>query len=113
MQSRFWKLKAGLIVVSVLLLAVVSCGTTLPPSDPAPHIISGLGQPNRTMTAIQRQGVLDIVASSGIVEQVNGGQDWEAYQFWATEIDGVSLIEVYVRWDEPVESSGPMAIPGL
>ena len=59
------------------------------------------------LSAIQEQGALDIVASSGIVERVIGGQDWEAHQFWATEIDGVSVIEVYVRWDEPVESSGP------
>lgn len=69
-----------------------------------------MGPPNLTVTppsAIQKQGALGIVASSGIVEKVNGGQDWEAHQFWTTEIDGVSLIEVYVRWEEPAESSGP------
>ena len=63
--------------------------------------------PVTPLPATLKQGALGIIASSGIVERVNGGQDWEAHQFWATEIDGVSVIEVYVRWDEPAESSGP------
>ena len=63
--------------------------------------------PVTPLPATLKQGALGIVASSDMVEQINGGQDWEAHQFWATEIGGVSVIEVYVRWDEPAESTGP------
>ena len=108
-------MKVELIVISVLLLLAISaCGPAAAPEEPpsagTPYPVIRLGPPNVTITplpAIQEEAALDIVTTSDMVEQINGGQDWEAYQFWATEIDGVSVIEVYVRWEAPVESTGP------
>ena len=109
-------MKVELILISVLLLlATVACvipaSPVEPPSARTPYpVISIHGPPNGTATPLptsQKEAALDIVASSAIVEQVNGSQDWEAYKFWATEINGVSVIEVYLRWELPVESAGP------
>ena len=108
-------MKGKLIVISVLLLLATSaCVPAAAPEDPpsarTPYPVIRLAPPNVTITplsAVQEEAALHIVATSDMVEQINGGQDWEAYQFWATEIDGVSVIEVYVRWEVPVESLGP------
>ena len=111
-----WKLKYALFLISASLLLVNVACVSLPSAAEAPAhrtpfpVISGHWPPNVTPTplpAIQKEAALDILVSSAVVELINSGQDWEAYQFWATEIDGVPLIEIYVRWDLPVESEGP------
>ena len=81
-------MKVELILISVLLLlATVACvipaSPVEPPSARTPYpVISIHGPPNGTATPLptsQKEAALDIVASSPIVEQVNGSQDWEAY----------------------------------
>ena len=113
------ELKAELILIAVLmLLAASACGSSAASTEPlsagTPYPVIAYPPlshpPNVTSTplpAVQKEAALHIVNTSGAVEQINGGQNWEADQFWATEIEGVPVVEVYVRWEEPVESSGP------
>ena len=50
---------------------------------------------------------VNIVKESGVVEGINGGQDWETTRIVRTSLAGSEGIALHVRWSEPVESSGP------
>lgn len=75
-------------------------GTTFDPSDPY-------------LTVAEQQDAADILRASGIVERINGGQDWEPdlrVLRRATALTGTKGIIVEVSWETPWDSAGPWAL---
>ena len=63
------------------------------------------------ITEAQSQSAVDLVRASGIVDRVSGGQAWEVTD--VRDHPGIQTVEVYVEWDEPVESNGPCTTVAL
>ena len=53
---------------------------------------------------------VNIVKESGVVEGINGGQDWETTRIDRVSLAGSEGIAVHARWSEPVDSSGPWSV---
>ena len=53
---------------------------------------------------------VNIVKESGVVEGINGGQDWEAARIARASLAGTEGVRVDITWSEPVESSGPWSV---
>ena len=63
-----------------------------------------------SLTPAQEQSAVDLVQASGIVDRITGGQAWGV-----EEVSGYrdnQRVNVYVEWDNPVESSGPWLTSG-
>ena len=50
---------------------------------------------------------MNIVRVSGVVERINGGQEWEPGQISRADLAGALGVSVEAVWREPVENSGP------
>ncbi len=57
-----------------------------------------------------KEEALNIVKESGVVEDINGGQDWEVTGIFRAELAGSEGVSIHVAWSEPVESTGPWSI---
>ncbi len=57
-----------------------------------------------------KEEALNIVKESGVVEGINGGQDWEAARIARASLAGTEGVRVDITWSEPVESSGPWSV---
>ena len=65
------------------------------------------------LTDEEEQNAAAIVRESGVVEQINNGQDWEAdFQVSrrANSLAGTRGVRVEVVWKDPVDSAGPWAL---
>ena len=65
------------------------------------------------LTDEEEQNAAAIVRESGVVEQINNGQDWEAdFQGSrrANSLAGTRGVRVEVVWKDPVDSAGPWAL---
>ena len=101
-----WRLLllAGLLLLAAELVAVRLWDEFYPvqpryPDRSAPSV-----------TLAQEQSAVQLVQASGIVDRISGGQAWEV-----TEVSGhpgIQRVNVYVEWDNPVESSGPWLTSG-
>ncbi len=63
-----------------------------------------------SLTPAQEQSAVDLVQASGIVDRISGGQAWEVAE--VSGYRGNQRVNVYVEWDNPVESSGPWLTSG-
>lgn len=75
-------------------------GTTSDPNDPY-------------LTVEEQQDAADILRASGIVERINGGQDWEPdfrVLRRATALTSTKGIIVEVTWETSWDSAGPWAL---
>ena len=65
------------------------------------------------LTDEEEQEAVEIIRASGIVELINGGQDWEAdlrMRSRGKSLAGTKGIRVEVTWEGVVNSSGPWAL---
>ena len=65
------------------------------------------------LTDEEEQNAAAIIRESGVVEQFNNGQDWEAdfgYLRRANSLAGTRGVKVEVVWKDPVDSAGPWAL---
>ena len=63
-----------------------------------------------SVTLAQEQSAVELVQASGIVDRISGGQAWEVTE--VSGYPGIQRVNVYVEWDNPVESSGPWLTSG-
>ncbi len=66
--------------------------------------------PLKPPTEKQKQDAIDIAKASGIVEQINGGQDWTVEHIYWVELAGTEAIGFEIKWQEPVDSQGPWTL---
>ena len=57
-----------------------------------------------------REDAVAIVKRSGVVENINQGQDWEPEHIYRAKIKGTEGIRLEPKWSRPVESSGPWSL---
>ena len=57
-----------------------------------------------------KEEAVNIVKESGVVENINGGQDWEVTGIFRAKLAGTEGVSIHVAWSEPVESTGPWSI---
>lgn len=62
------------------------------------------------LTEEQKQDAVSIARESGIVESINGGQEWTTSLVGNTQVEGYEAVGLIVEWHEPVDSSGPWAV---
>ena len=54
----------------------------------------------------QKREATEIIEDSGIVERINGGQDWVASNGYAKDVGRTSVVRLHASWENPVVSSG-------
>ena len=62
------------------------------------------------ITEAQKQSVADLVQTSGIADRISGGQAWKVTE--VRGFPGIQRVNVYVEWENPVESNGPWLTSG-
>ena len=79
-----------------------------PSFNPAPEVVYE-GPRGFDPTPEEMQAGAEILRASGIVERINGGQDWEPVHRVSgyTWQRGTRRLTVEAKWAEPVEHSGP------
>ena len=105
-----------LLVAMLLLIGVMSTSVMLL-ADDGDEVIKTRFIPFPTvatkaplLTEEQKQSAVSIVQESGIVESINGAQDWEASRINRRIIEGYNAASMTVVWKEPVDSSGPWVL---
>ena len=101
------------IMAIVVLTIALGCGS--PPVDQGDQLrvsptVSRMPKPTRPMPPLaagQKDNAVHMVESSGVVETINGGQEWETGRIARADLAGALGVSVEVEWMEPVESSGP------
>ena len=99
---------------------------TFTPIPRAPPLVSGSleGGDDReiTFTPIQVKNPLPTVSdeelvealrvarSSGVIEKINGGQEWSHDHVTFRDFDGVETVGFNASWENPVEDSGPWVL---
>ncbi len=53
---------------------------------------------------------INVVKDSGVVETINGDQEWKATRVLPTKLAGTEAVAVNVTWSNPVESTGPWSV---
>ena len=103
---RKWRLLllAGLLLLAAELVAVRLWDEFYPVQPRYPD------RSAPSLTPAQEQSAVDLVQASGIVDRISGGQAWEVAE--VTGYRGNQRVNVYVEWDNPVESSGPWLTSG-
>ena len=64
----------------------------------------------KKFTEARKQSAVDLVRESGTVERINDGQAWDITE--VRDSPRIRTVNVYVEWDEPVESNGPWLTSG-
>ena len=59
---------------------------------------------------LYKEEALTVVKDSGVVESINGDQDWEVTGIFPSELAGTEAVRVQVVWNEPIESTGPWLV---
>ena len=62
------------------------------------------------MTEQEQEDVVNIVRASGVVERINGGQEWGPGRLAWSSLAGTTAGGLDVVWREPVDSSGPWSL---
>ena len=53
---------------------------------------------------------LRVARASGVIEEINGGQEWTHDLVTFRNFDGVEAVRFKASWENPVESSGPWTL---
>ncbi len=103
---RKWRLIlfAGLLLLAAELLAVRLWDEFYPVQPGSPD------HSQSPITEAQKQSAVDLVRTSAIADQISGGQAWEVTE--VREFPQIQQINIYVEWNDPVESSGPWLTNG-
>ncbi len=106
-----------LVVLLLIIAAAASAAILLANEDeedefPAKSLpIPAVPIPTPTPLPEQyKEEALNIVKESGVVEGINGGQDWEVTGTFRAELAGSEAVSIHVAWSEPVESTGPWSV---
>ena len=59
------------------------------------------------MAPEKNREAVEVIEGSGIVEEINGDQEWTASNGYTKDVGGKSVVRLHVTWDNPVASSGP------
>lgn len=105
----------------VATAATLSCGS-MPASSEVPPTVPPSAEPRLNPPAVsplvnrptnpplirsQKDSAVALVRDSGVVESINGGQEWEPGRISRTDLAGALAVSVEAVWRKPVESSGP------
>ncbi len=63
--------------------------------------------PMPTMAPYQKEAAAETVRYFGVVERINGDQDWDTGLIERTDLAGALGVPLQVMWSDPVDSSGP------
>ena len=63
--------------------------------------------PMPTMAPYQKEAEAETVRYFGVVERINGDQDWDTGLIERTDLAGALGVSVQAIWSDPVDSSGP------
>ena len=66
----------------------------------------------RPLTPQEKQDAVDIVKAYGVMERINGGQDWntDGLNIWGWyPANRVKVIRFRPKWRDPVDHKGPWA----
>ena len=66
--------------------------------------------PLKPPTEKQKQDAIDIAKAYGIVEQINGGQDWTVEHIFWTAVARTQAISFEAKWEKPVKHEGPWSL---
>lgn len=101
--------KMALTPLAVLCALVIYYGPLWAPSFNAPPRVNYEGPTGFDPTPEEMEAGAEILRASGIVEQINGGQEWEPVHRVSgyTWQRGTRRLNVEAKWAEPVEHSGP------
>ena len=100
-----------LLLVMVAIITTQLLGCEPPPAtqevrpQASPTIRPTLPMP--TLAHYEKEGAAEIVQFLGVVERINGDQDWDPGLVVRTDLAGALGISVQVIWADPVDSSGP------
>ena len=105
------------VMTVVLLVTTIGCDSVpvgprdLPPASPTMRPTTEMSATvqltKRPLFSDDKESAVAIIQASGVVESINGGQEWEAGRITHTHLAGTLGVAVEVKWREPVESSGP------
>ena len=101
--------KMALAPLAVLCALFIYYWPLWEPSLNAPPRVDYEGPEGFYPTPEEMEAGAEILRASGIVEQINGGQEWEPVHrvFGDTWQRGTRRLIVEAKWSEPVEHSGP------
>ena len=101
----FVQLSLAAVATVGLLFASVVCGeegfTSIPVEDPLP-----------TLSDAEIEEAVSIIRASGVVKNVNGGQEWTYELVNSQKYDGFEGAGMDVVWTNPVAYAGPWALTG-
>jgi hypothetical protein len=95
-----------LLVATLLVVAGVSSVAVLWAEERGPAPLPAIPVAEG-MTDDEKRGAADIIEVSGIVESVNGNQEWEVEASYDSSLPNRDGALVKVVWDNPVSHSGP------
>ena len=103
-----------ILVVLLLMIAALSSSAILLANQgeelPTKSLSIPTGPITTTLSKEDREDAIRIVKTSGVVESINGNQNWEADLVLSTKIAGTEGVRLEALWSEPVESSGPWSL---
>ena len=100
-----------LLLVMVAIITTQLLGCEPPPAtqevrpQASPTIRPTL--PMGTISPYDKKRAASIVGAYGVVERINGGQDWDTGLIAFADLAGGLGVSVQVEWSDPVDSSGP------
>ena len=95
----------GVMTTSALLLA--DGGDDEIPTRFIPYPVAPAPVP---LTDEQREDMVNIVKTSGVVELISRNQEWNVVRSRRAKVAGFEAASMIVAWDQPVDSSGPWVI---
>ena len=112
---KFKVYRPRLLIAMLLLIGVLTTSAMLLAEGGDPVIktrfIPSPVKPTRVpLTDEQKRDIVAITQESGIVESINGGQDWIVERMGKGGIDGYEAASLRVKWQEPVDGQGPWLI---
>ena len=104
----------SILVVLLMMIAALSSSAILLANQGEELPTKSLSIPTAPITTTlskeEREDAIRIVKTSGVVESINGNQNWEADWVLSTKIAGTEGVRLEALWSEPVESSGPWSL---
>ena len=99
------KFLAYALVAILASAATYTCGSFKASSNPQVVFIE-----RQELTGADKREIENVVRRSGFVNQINGGQAWEASGFTEVGAGGRRMVRFQARWSDPVTYSGPWRV---
>ena len=99
----------SLVVVAIVTTSLIGCESPSVTQEVRPQATPTIRPtlPMPTMDHFQKERAEAIVRHFGVVERINGGQEWESGRITRADLAGALGVSVQARWSEPIDSSGP------